>query len=126
MLTSPKEGDIRPAGAYMIQIDDVHLTKGQTFSVVVTLESDGTVYVPLDTDEDETLMGVAEYYSRPVASAGESFVLIDGQWSDVSADGSTNVRLKAYTTDEGSGTGITFAVAAVVLAAVAVGIAIRR
>lgn len=126
MLTSPKEGDIGPAGAYMIRIDDVHLTKGQTFSVVVTLESDGTVYVPLDTDEDETLMGVAEYYSRPVASAGESFVLIDGQWSDVSADGSTNVRLKAYTTDEDSGTGITFAVAAVVLAAVAVGVAIRR
>ena len=79
MLTSPKEGDIGPAGAYMIRIDDVHLAKGQTFSVVVTLESDGTVYVPLDTDEDETLMGVAEYYSRPVASAGESFVLIDGQ-----------------------------------------------
>ena len=47
----------------MIRIDDVHLTKGQTFSVVVTLESDGTVYVPLDTDEDETLMTIRELLS---------------------------------------------------------------
>lgn len=128
-LDAPVTGDIWAAGAYFVPLgQDVELSAGQTFSVVVMFGSEGTVYVPLDTDEDANSMGVSEYYSRPVASAGESFVLIDGEWTDVSADGATNVRIKAYANDVGSDDGPSVAVLAVgiVVGAVVVGLTMRR
>lgn len=123
-LGAPVTGEIWAAGAYMVDLGtEVDLEEGVTFSVVVTFEGDGTVYVPLDTDEDEVLMGVPEYYCRPVASAGESFVLSDDGWVDVSADGTTNVRIKAYATDSDDGTSMIGAAVAVAVVAIVAAIA---
>lgn len=126
-LRSPVTGEITFAGAYMVDLGQaVDLDAGETFSVVVTFEGDGTVYVPLDTDEDSRMYGQPEYYTRTAANAGESFVLVDGQWTDLSADGSTNVRIKAYTDDTEDGSATVWCVVVVVLAAIVVGIITRR
>lgn len=128
-LETPVTGDIWAAGAYFVPLgQDIALDRGETFSVVVTFASDGSVYVPMDTDEDGSMAGTPEYYSRPVANPGESFVMVDGQWTDVSADGATNVRIKAYTDDDTSSDGPSAAIlaAGIVIGAVVVGLVMRR
>lgn len=125
-LESPVTGTTGAAGCVWVPLGcTVPLDEGETFSVCVTFEDDGTVYVPLDTYELFYLEGVPEYVTDPVAEAGQSFVLIDGEWTDVSADGSTNVRIRAITTDSET-SAVPFAVAAVIIAAVAAGLAARR
>lgn len=121
-------GSIDAAGAYQIDLGDgVRVSEGETFSVVVSFEGDGTVYVPLDTDEDLYSLGTEECHFRPSANAGESFVMVDGQWTDVSADGSTNVRIKAYANDAEDGdSGVLAALAVVMIAAVVVALTSRR
>ena len=122
-------GSIGAAGAYQIDLGKgVRISEGETFSVVMTFEADGAVYVPLDTDEDLKSRGVEECHFRPVANPGESFVMIDGEWTDISADGTTNVRIKAYAddVDDGAGMALPFAMAVVVIAAAVAGMVIRR
>ena len=122
-LDAPLTGHIASAGGYTVDFESVvKLNTGDVFSVVVSFESEGsTVYMPLDTDEIVECRGVDEFYSDPVASAGQSFVSSDGEsWTDVSADGSSNVRVKAYTSDADGSIGyeayILVAIVSVVLA----------
>ncbi len=85
------------AGYYTLDLfTPVDLSEGDLFSVVITVVDDDDVYLPVDTDEVRA--GWVEFDTY--ASPGQSFVSADGEsWTDISADGSSNVRIKAFTVD---------------------------
>lgn len=87
----------------------VGLRAGETFAVAVTLtDADEAVYLAVDTDEKE-ISGYADpdptyFIYDSGAAAGQSFVSADGEsWEDLGADGSSNVRVKAFTVDAPAG-----------------------
>lgn len=99
-LVSAENGTTTYAGYYTVDLSEtVTLAENETFSVVIRLESGNgeDIYIPVDTDET-----ITDTYRFDVASEeGQSFVSSDGDvWVDVSADMNTNVRIKAFTTND--------------------------
>jgi C1A family cysteine protease len=98
-FTSAETGTTTYAGYYTIDLSEtVTITEGETFSVVIRLESNNgeDIYIPVDTDEV-----IIDTFTFDVASKeGQSFVSSDGNiWTDVSIDKNTNVRIKVFTTN---------------------------
>lgn len=97
LLLAEQEGTIEFPGYYTIRLDEpVPIEKGQNFSVVYDFEADDNLNISIDTstiaDEDIT--------TTTFARAGESYLRTEtGEWEDLSADGETNLRIKAFTTD---------------------------
>lgn len=97
LLLSEQEGTIEFPGYYTIRLDEpVPIEKGQNFSVVYDFEEDGPLNISIDTstvaDEDIS--------TTTFARAGQSYLRTEtGEWEDLSADGETNLRIKAFTTD---------------------------
>ncbi|MFA6803451.1 MAG: lectin like domain-containing protein [Candidatus Methanomethylophilaceae archaeon] len=99
-LVSTETGTTTYAGYYTVDLSEtVALAEDEKFSVVIRLESGNgeDIYIPVDTDEI-----ITDTYRFDVASkGGQSFVSSDGDvWVDVGADMNTNVRIKAFTTDD--------------------------
>ena len=102
-LISSVSGMSQFAGMTKVMFDsDVVLEEGTTFSIVVELyDTSGYVSLALDTSVD-----VYDGYdfsriwaeSRTTSHPGESFISPDGkEWMDIGSNGTTNVRVKAYT-----------------------------
>ena len=99
----PTDGDMvteltglyyKQPGYHSIELDDViELEQGEVFSVVIkeTLNGDATtIYVDRDHDNKWVV-------SDSSSEFGESYVSMDGMnWEDLSADGNSNVRIKAF------------------------------
>jgi len=96
-LSVPQKGTTTYAGYYTVPLDEpVRLSDKETFSIVIKLHKKGKedVYMPVDTDA--TRYGWVKYDTS--AGKGQSFVSADGhRWKDISADGSSNIRIKAFT-----------------------------
>lgn len=72
----------------------VPLSEGERFSVVITVNPEGTgVSYFKDTD-----YSASWYYTLTTAESGQSYLSAGGFWEDVSSDGHTNIRIKAFTT----------------------------
>ena len=98
-LSEKQTGRTSYAGYYTVDLDDpVRLKEKMPFSVVIEFKTDKNENVFLPVDTDAKRYGWSEY---DVSSAkGQSFVSKDGhEWKDVSADGDTNIRIKAFTDD---------------------------
>ncbi|MDO9523230.1 MAG: lectin like domain-containing protein [Methanocorpusculum sp.] len=94
-LSAQQSGDIPYPGYYTIDLDEpVPIEKGQTFSVVYELETDGLLNISIDSsivsEDAETVT---------FAKAGQSYLNDGTGWTDMSADGETNLRIKAFTND---------------------------
>ncbi|ABN06481.1 Cysteine protease-like protein [Methanocorpusculum labreanum Z] len=94
-LLAEQEGVIAFPGYYTIRLDEpVPIEKGQTFSVVYDLEGREPLNISIDTsavsEEVETVT---------FAKAGQSYLNDGTGWTDLSADGKTNLRIKAFTND---------------------------
>ncbi len=90
------------AGYYTLPLTTtVDLDKGDSFSVVVYGASGGEdLYIPIDTDEIRLMSGLPWVTYDTSASAGQSFISSDGSdWTDIGSDGSSNLRIKAFTED---------------------------
>lgn len=95
-LLAEQTGSIAFPGYYTIRLDDpVPIEKGQNFSVVYDLEGEKPLNISIDTS------AVSEEVSTTTfARAGQSFLRTEtGAWEDLSADGETNLRIKAFTND---------------------------
>ncbi len=104
VLESVTKGSVDGYGYYVIDLSQsVYLKDGETFSVVVCLESQDGSDVSIGVDTDETGYnddGTLDYICDTTALEGQSFIYTEEDgWVDISADGSSNVRLKAYTVD---------------------------
>ena len=72
----------------------VPLSNGERFSVVITINPAGTgVSYFKDTD-----YSASWYSTSTTAESGQSYLSTGGSWEDVSSDGHTNIRIKAFTT----------------------------
>lgn len=105
-LTATVRGTTGFAGYQTVTLPTaVELRADETFAVIVTLtDVDEAVYLAVDTDESEiddfASPDPSYYYYDTGARVGQSFVSADGcTWEDLGADGSSNVRVKAYTVD---------------------------
>jgi len=102
-VVSTISGKTDCAGYYTIPLSTaVDLDKGETFSVVVYGVSSGgeDLYLPIDTDEVRSMSGLSWITYDTFASTGQSFISSDGsEWTDIGSDGSSNVRIKAFTDD---------------------------
>lgn len=83
-------------GYYTMKLEKgIDVNKGDTFAVVVKQTCNGAVttfYVDRDQDNDWVV-------SDNTSKVGESFVSSDGTaWKDISEDGNSNMRIKAFTT----------------------------
>jgi uncharacterized repeat protein (TIGR01451 family) len=93
-LASTTTGSNATAGYHTVALAaPVALTAGMKFSVVVTETTPGTGYpIPAEVRQNG-------FSSAASASSGQSYISPDGvSWSDLSADGTTNVGVKAFTT----------------------------
>jgi C1A family cysteine protease len=108
LFSDTVKGTTTFAGYYSVDVPDVHLSEGDRFAVVIELKSgDGRdLYMPLDTSEiyfdkyNGRYAGSRIAESLAYASAGQSYVSQNGDdWNDLSADGHTNLRIKAFTSD---------------------------
>lgn len=74
----------------------VSLSKGDRFSVVITVDpKDPGVFCLKDTSYSVGTWYTTTTYAEP----GQSYLKVDSSaWADVSADGKTNLRVKAFTT----------------------------
>lgn len=87
------------AGYVYVPLDSaVSLTKGDRFSVVVTINTErpGISYFA-DYTHSWSRASTSTY-----AEAGQSYLSTGGAWNDVSSDGMTNIRVKAFTTGSAS------------------------
>ena len=87
------------AGYVYVPLDSaVSLTKGDRFSVVVTINTErpGISYFA-DYTHSWSWASTSTY-----AEAGQSYLSTGGAWNDVSSDGMTNIRVKAFTTGSAS------------------------
>lgn len=91
-LVETKSGGTTFAGLYQVPIEDIALTQGQNFAVVVTLTRDaGNPSMMMEYDYNSWL--VCETSAKP----GQSFVKENGVWQDYGAENNRNIRVKAYT-----------------------------
>ncbi len=94
-LLARQSGDIPYAGYYTIDLDEpAPIEKGQSFSVVYDIEAEELLNISIDSsivsEDIETVT---------FAKAGQSFLNNGTGWTDLSADGETNLRIKAFTND---------------------------
>lgn len=122
-LASTACGQIYRAGMYTVDLDyGIIMNEGTAFSVVVTFSGEGGISLAVDSDAILECLGDDEFYLDPVASAGQSFVSSDGEeWTDIGTDGSSNVRVRAYTVDAPDNTSYTEAVVIAALIGIAIG-----
>ena len=96
LLLAEQEGTIEFPGYYTIRLDEpVPIEKGQNFSVVYDFEADGPLNISIDTSTvaDEVVITTTTF-----ARAGQSYLRTETEeWEDLSADGETNLRIKAFT-----------------------------
>lgn len=95
-LLAEQEGIFKFPGYYTIRLDEpVPIEKGQTFSVVYDLEGEKPLNISIDTSAvSEEVVTTTTF-----AKAGQSFLNNGTGWTDLSADGETNLRIKAFTND---------------------------
>ncbi|MDD3069360.1 MAG: lectin like domain-containing protein [Bacilli bacterium] len=94
-LLAEQEGILAFPGYYTIRLDEpVQIEKGQTFSVVYELETDELLNISIDTSAV-----LEEIETVTYAKAGQSYLNDGTGWTDLSADGKTNLRIKAFTND---------------------------
>ncbi|HJK79068.1 MAG TPA: lectin like domain-containing protein [Methanocorpusculum sp.] len=99
-LRTRQPGSLQFAGYTTVPLTrPVELIEGQSFSVIVELSKDyltdgEEVWIVIDTDTSGSWS-----YSQTYAEPGQSFTSSDGgmYWYDLSEDGSTNARVKAFT-----------------------------
>ena len=99
-LVGEKSGTIAHIGYSRLDIDAVELKKGDTFSVVIrqTVDQEATL-MAIDCDystSDVTVNCAAHDGQSYVSKKGSGWTADD--WEDISSDGSTNLRIKAFTT----------------------------
>jgi hypothetical protein len=90
-----KKVSFKDPGYYTVRFRKVPLNKGERFSAVVMLETEGWEYpIPAEAPVEDYTEGVK-------AKRGQSFVSEDGElWEDLSKEEKdTNVCLKAFTKD---------------------------
>lgn len=108
VLRTYQSGKLQFAGYATIPLNEpVELIKDQTFSVVVILskesrKADEEVEIVVDTtyETSENSFHLEAYTDRSqtYAESGQSFISLDEvSWYDLSTDGKTNVRVKAFT-----------------------------
>lgn len=86
------QGAVDYAGFYTIEIPSLPIITGDAFSVMVEVTiSDNTLNIPVEMPQS--------WYSRAIASSGQSYVGVDGEyWYDLTEYFiNTNVCVKAYT-----------------------------
>ncbi len=96
-LLAEQEGILAFPGYYTIRLDEpVPIEKGQNFSVVYDIEGKDPLNISIDTSavcEDVVT-------TTTFAKAGQSYLRAGTEeWEDLSADGETNLRIKAFTND---------------------------
>ncbi|MCR5544637.1 MAG: leucine-rich repeat protein [Eubacterium sp.] len=99
-LAGDNSGTATARGYYKIKLQNpVSLKKGDKFTIVVKQTLDSKPYYFMADQNLDSGWVWAESSSEP----GQSFVSDDAEnWNDVSADGSTNLRIKAFTKVESS------------------------
>ena len=94
-LSAEQSGEIPYPGYYTIDLDElVPIEKGQTFSVVYELETDRQLNISIDSPIESEGIEMVTF-----AKAGQSYLNNGTGWTDLSADGETNLRIKAFTND---------------------------
>ncbi len=95
-LFASETGAVQYPGYYTIELTDyVPIEEGQSFSVVYSLDSDELLNISID----ESDIIEEDIETMTFALPGQSFVSNGTAWEDLSADGETNLRIKAFTTD---------------------------
>ena len=95
-LLAEQRGTIEFPGYYTIRLDDpVQIEAGQEVSVVYLLEAEESLNISIDTSAVVEEM----VKTTTLAQAGQSFLNDGTGWTDLSADGETNLRIKAFTND---------------------------
>lgn len=108
MLKSEKTGTVLYAGYHTVPVDTVQLSKGDTFSVVVTLSTKDGSKAWIWTDEQDSWQWVS---FEGAAAPGQSYIKYQGgNWTDFSAGVNSgtrkgNLRIKAFTSNQMSLTG---------------------
>ena len=94
-LASPVTGTAGPMGYYTVPLEQkVKLAQGQSFAVVIGMESAGQVGFVVEASR--TSNGILK--SQALAEEGQSFVNLYGNWQDWGKGGKGyNVRIKAFT-----------------------------
>ena len=88
------KGHLKYAGYHTIKLDNPILLKNSKFAVVAKLSNNNSYVIPIETR-------IPYYTSEAYAKPGQSYVSWNGQeWSDLSADGKSNVALKAFTIND--------------------------
>lgn len=94
-LMGQQSGDIVYRGYHTIELNEpVPIEKGQNFSVVYTLKAEDLLNISIDSS-----ITAREIQTVTFAKVGQSFLNNGTGWTDLSADGITNLRIKAFTTD---------------------------
>jgi len=97
VIAADKEGSLAAAGYHTVEVPNVPLVSGSRFSVVMRLTTPSYNYpIPIEYQ-------VPEYSEKASASAGQSFVSVDGaDWLDLDLVGAfpnANACIKAFTAD---------------------------
>ncbi len=98
MLSTPKTGQAAYEGYYTVPLgQEVKLSDGDTFAVVVTLSKPGS-NIKVMVENSGSYAGS---YSTASAAAGQSFFRQSsaGGWYDVGKNDNVNVRVKAFTSN---------------------------
>lgn len=123
-LAGTVNGHMKYAGYHTIQIGPISMDKGMSFSVVVKLVGKD-VAMAIDTSVNVIDDTVKWATSTTQAKAGQSFVSVNGaEWTDISSDGMSNVRVKAFTTNEGGSSGSSDNTMIIVVAASVAGVVV--
>ena len=95
MLVDTVSGKTTFEGMYSVKLSkDIYFTKGETFSVVVTLKNaNGDAIVA--TEMTNGIEGWINCYAS--SKSEQSFRYIDNAWEDYGVKGLGNIRIKAYT-----------------------------
>ncbi len=104
MFGMPQSGVQIYSGYHTVTLDQsVKLNKGDVFAVVIKLTASEDVYMPVDTSVrimDASMSEGSWGISVTRASSGQSLISANGsEWEDLSSDGTSNLRIKAFTTD---------------------------
>ncbi len=121
----PQTGTIELHGAYYVNLDTpVRLDEGETFSVVVKYEGDGSVEMCVNINHE-----CPDWTNYAFIKTGASFKLDGGKWVDLGATYDYNLHIRAYAEtidDEPAGTQFIPMMIVILLVTVATSFAVRR
>lgn len=106
MLDDTQTGNVMFAGYHTIELEDsVSLDEGDVFAIVIKLtDPEKDMYLAVDTSVNVyDPIDSAEIWGtcRTTAIAGQSLASGDGDtWDDISSDGMSNLRVKAFTVND--------------------------